>query len=379
MAIPGLEPVATRRIDSSTYDVVEVLDERGNQWVLKAPRDAMLGAAMEGEVALLENLQGSGSERPLPFAVPRPRGFAPMPEGGRAMIYQFIPGQPLNVARLGAIAPEVARAISAIHSLPARVVEDAGMPTYTAGELREKRLAELDEAASTGRVPSALLSRWEAACEDVRLWQFQPVVVHGDLSPEAFLILQAKVVGIIDWASAHVGDPATDLAPLLAGAPESAMDVLLDAYQETRGQEDPHLLARAVLASELALLRWLMHGIHTGDDDVIQDAAAMLAELDYAVEEAGPIAEIGLEPEELPEPELPPEAESAAEDEEVIEEDAADSQDAADVQDGGDPDQVRSAASPGSGAIPLGSHEPESVGPDDEFPTIEIRREDLEH
>lgn len=365
MAIPGLEPVATRRIDSSTYDVVEVLDERGDQWVVKAPRATMLGAAMEGEVALLEHLQASTLERPLPFAVPRPRGFAPLPEGGRAMVYQFIPGQHLNVARLGAIAPEVAATISAIHSLPTQVVEDAGMPTYTAEELRDKRLTELDAAAGTGRVPAALLDRWESACEDVRLWRFRPVVVHGDLSAEAFLVLQAKVVGVVDWASAHVGDPATDLAPLLASSPEPAMERLFEAYQGVRGSEDPHLLARAVLASELALLRWLMHGIHTGSDAVVQDAAAMLTELDHAVAEAGPIAEIGLEPAELPGSEPFAEADVRAE---------------VEVQPGAGEDSgpVRSSASPGSGAIPLGSHEAEDVGPDDDFPTIEIRHEDLE-
>lgn len=389
--------MATRQVDSFTYDVVEVLDERGNQWVVKAPRATMLGAAMEGEVALLENLRGAGATPPLPFAVPQPRGFAPLPEGGRAMVYELIPGQPLNVARLGAIAPEVAGAIAAVHALPTRIVEDSGLPTYSAAEYRAKRLAELDDAAGTGRVPAGLLNRWEAACEDVRLWQFRPTVVHGDLGPEAFLILSAKVVGVIDWASAHVGDPAVDLAPLLAGAPESAMDVLLDAYQEARGVEDPHLLARSVLASELALLRWLMHGVRTDNDDVVQDAVAMLAELDYAVAEAGPIAEVGLLPEEAPEPgpehaiDLPAE-EPAGAPEPAAAPESGESDGSGDSSDSGDSggtstiadsagaptDPVPSAASPGSGAIPLGTHEHSGVGPDDDLPTVEIRREDLD-
>ncbi len=304
MAVPGLEPVATRGVDSSTdFDVAQIIDARDRRWTIKAPRSVISGAAMEGEFALLENLAVEADEGALPFDVPRPHGFAPLPEGGRAMVFPQIAGHPLNAPRVAGIAVKVAHAIASLHGLPTRVLEDTGLPTFSANECRERRLAELDEAASTGRVPAQLLERWEAACEDVRVWRFVPTVVHGDLAPEHILTHGQEVSGVIEWASAHVGDPADDLAPLLAEAPEAAMDRLLDSYHSARGVEDEYFLARAVLASELAVLRWLMHGVRTESAEIIDDAAGMLRELASLTEDAEPIAHIGVATEETGEPE----------------------------------------------------------------------------
>src|SRR5699024_12797764 len=67
------------------FDLARILDEDGRAWMVKAPRSVIAGAAMEGEVALLENLALAIDDGDLPFEVPRPAGFAPLPEGGRAM------------------------------------------------------------------------------------------------------------------------------------------------------------------------------------------------------------------------------------------------------------------------------------------------------
>lgn len=329
--------------------------------MVKAPRSVITGAAMEGEVALLENLALAIDDGDLPFEVPRPAGFAPLPEGGRAMVFPEIAGRALSVQQLAGMATSVAEAIAALHSLPIGVLAETGLPTYSAQEYRERRLSEVDEAAATGHVPGSLLQRWEDACEDVRLWRFIPTLVHGDLLPEHILTTGADVVGVIEWAAAQVGDPADDLAPLLAAAPEEAIDTLLEAYCAARGVEDEHLLARAVLASELAVLRWLMHGVRSHDADVIADAVHMLEELAAATEEADPIASIGVAPEEpAPAPAMetgPPPA--------------------------GAEESARSFAAPGSGAIPLGepaAEESESRvwlrseehGVDDDMPTVEL-------
>src|SRR5699024_6048762 len=142
------------------------------------------------------------------------------------------------------------------------VVAEAGLPAYTAEEYRLRRLSEVDEAATTGHVPPRLLSRWEAALEDVRLWRVRATPVHGDLAAEHVIIRDRRVGGIVDGSDARVADPADDLAWLLAAAPEQALDSILEAYALARTEGgDDQLLPRAVLASELALVRWLMHGV----------------------------------------------------------------------------------------------------------------------
>jgi len=59
------------------------------------------------------------------------------------------------------------------------------------------------------------------------------------------------------------------------------LDSVMEAYTMGRRElRDPHLLDRARLASELALLRWLMYGVRTENADVIEDGRGMLADLE---------------------------------------------------------------------------------------------------
>lgn len=284
-AIPGLDVVATRspQHDGADFAVTGVLDSGGRRWIVRCPQHAAAGAALEGEVALLERLAEAVDDGVLPFAVPRPAGFAALPEGGRAMVYRELLGRPVDVARLTPgprLAARLARAIAAIHELPAGMVEAAGLPVYDAESYRLRRLAELDEAAATGYVPPALLRRWERALEDVALWRFRATPVHGDLAADHVLVANDDVEGIVDWSDARVADPADDLAWLVASAPEPALDAILEAYSLARTERgDDHLLERATLASELALARWLLHGVRSDDRTVVADAAQMLAEL----------------------------------------------------------------------------------------------------
>lgn len=265
-------------------DAAVVLAADGRRWVVRAPRTATAGAALEAEVVLLRALAAHVESGALPFAVPVPAGFAPLPEGGRAMVHPLLRGRPLPLEQLGpgpGLAAEVGRGIARIHELPVEVVEDAGLPTYDAGAYRERRLAEVDEAARTGRVPGGLLRRWEHALEDVAMWRFQPTVTHGDLTTDHVLCVRDEVTAVLGWSEAKVADPADDLAWLLVAAPHEAVDPILESYAMHRTEmRDPHLADRALLAGELALARWLLHGVRNDDAEVVDDATAMLVELD---------------------------------------------------------------------------------------------------
>src|SRR5699024_4959316 len=164
-AIPGLDVIAALppRVPGADFDVAAVLDSERNRWVVRAPRTAAAGAAMEGEIAVLHHLGQAADDGRLGFQVPRPAGFAALPEGGRAMIYPELVGSPLRVDDIGpgpGLAAEVGRALARLHELDTLVVADAGLPTYDADTYRRRRLNELDEAARTGHVPASLLRRW---------------------------------------------------------------------------------------------------------------------------------------------------------------------------------------------------------------------------
>lgn len=281
-AEPGLVPVSTRPTagEGGDFDTAVVTDTQHRHWIVRAPRRPSAGASLESELTLLARLR----EQDLPFAVPDPRRTVALPEGGRAMVYPYLAGHRLHPGDLGpgpGLAAAFGRALAALHEVPPSVVEDAGLPSYGADEYRTRRMAELDTAAATGHVPRGLLTRWEKALEDVGRWRFQPTVVHGDLAPEHVLVHDGDVVGLLDFGDAKVADPADDLAFVAVGADERALDAVLESYAVARlEQPDRHLADRARLAGELALTRWLLHGVRSEDKAVVDDAIGMLRELD---------------------------------------------------------------------------------------------------
>jgi len=283
-AVKGLEPVTVR--DHSGHakdvDVALVEDSTGREWVVRCPRTTAAGARLESEGRLLAALAGW-----LPYSVPQVEGSAALPEGGRAVVHRVLSGSPVVPADLvpgPGVTAALGRALAAIHDVPERLVADTGLPVYTAEEYRLRRLAELDRAAVSGHVPSALLTRWERALEEAGAWRFVPCVVHGDLAAENVLVEGTRVVGVLEWAETRIADPADDFAWLASGATPQALESVLEAYTVTRrGEPDKDLLRRARLASELAVARWLLHGVNTDDEAVVEDAVNMLNDLDAAV------------------------------------------------------------------------------------------------
>lgn len=292
LAVPGLDVHAVQPCSAPDgFDAATAIDSEQRRWVVRAPATLAAGAALEAEVAFLAALEGYVDDGRLPFEVPRAAGFAPLPEGGRAVVYPDLPGHPLRVERIvpgPGLSASLGRSVGALHELPVSIVERAGLPVYSAQEYRERRLSEVDAAASTGRVPVGLLRRWERALEDVAMWRFSPTITHTALSAETFLVRSGQVSAISDFAEVQVGDPADDLAWLLVTAPHDAVDSILEAYQLRRTElTDAHLVDRALLASELALARWLLHGVRTKDDEIVEDAVGMLADLERASTEVG--------------------------------------------------------------------------------------------
>jgi aminoglycoside phosphotransferase (APT) family kinase protein len=268
---------------SDDVDTALVDDDLKRQWVVRAPRTAAAGARLEQETTLLDILTSW-----LPFALPQVAGTATLRTGGRAVVHRQLPGQAMNPGQLAdeeGLARALGQAVAAIHDLPPRLIEEVGLPVYGAEEYRFRRLAEVDRAAATGKVPTRLLGRWEQAVEEIGAWRFVPCCVHGDLGLESVLVDGQKVVGILDWSEARVADPADDLAWLVISAEEPVLSCVLESYTAARHEKpDGDLLRRARLAGELSMARWLLHGVNTDDAAIVEDALGMLSDLDAAVD-----------------------------------------------------------------------------------------------
>lgn len=291
--VPGLDPVSVEALPSvpdQDYDVAFVQDSEHRRWVVRAPRSEAAGARMDLTVTLLQLLA-----RRLPFSVPSPRGFVELKGGGRAMVYPYLPGHNLAFDELPpgpGPAAELGRALAALHNTDVRLFDEAGMPTYDTEAYRRRRLTELDRAAESGRVPTALLARWERALEDVALWKFAPTCVHGDLTGDQVLAVfeddsdssTGRIRGLTGWEDAKVADPADDFAALVDEADPAALETVLEAYAHARVERpDPNLLVRARLASELAVLAELMRADARGDAAAVEGLSGRLRRLDDEV------------------------------------------------------------------------------------------------
>lgn len=289
-AVPGLDPVSVVGVVQRAghrFESAFVRDTEARQWVVRAPISAADGAQMDVCVALLELLS-----RRLPFSVPTPTGFAPLSKGGRAVVYPYIPGRPLDFAHLPAgpgVAAELGRALAALHNIDLALCEEAGLTSYDPDTYRTRRLSDLDRAAATGHVPAALLARWEQSLEDVSLWRFAPTPTHGDLTGEEVLAVfdddhdaaTGRIRGMTGWENAKVADPADDFATLVTQSAPAAFDSVLEAYAHARDDRpDMYLERRARLAGELQLVAELLTAVGSHDEGGVTACAQKLRQLE---------------------------------------------------------------------------------------------------
>ena len=303
-AVPGLTPTAVSSApdDPADFDSALLLDSEGKRWRVRSPRHAEASARLETEFLVLQAFV-PGIRAELPFLMPTVAGT--VRQGPLStFVYSHLAGATRSVEDLSsgsaALAREIGAALAAIHDLPRYLVSNADLPSYTPNEFRQRRLNELDQAATTGKIPPLLLRRWEHAMEDVSLWRFNPCVVHGDLHEDNLLVDGDRVTAVTGWTDLRIGDPADDMAWLVASNEQDFVAAVLKHYTSSRRDvPDAHLLRRAALSAEFALAQYLVKGLAAGDPDMIHEAESMLTVLADDVAEHGG-QPISVEPLPLP-------------------------------------------------------------------------------
>lgn len=264
--------------DNFTYG--EVIDAQGGRYWVKYPLNNHAALTLEAEIGVAHSLLEQLREGKLPFDVVRPRGFAPLSKGGRALVARVPVGIPREFSHYSRNqARQLGRALASIHSLPPQVATDAGLASLSTEDCRRRMLSMLHEVDQASPLPSLLRRRWEAALENRALWDFHPRFIHGDLDSSTVLWEGNTLATVLGFGEAHVGDPARDFARL-RDVPPQACDELFDAYENTLGVNiEPSTLERADLLYELSIAEWLLHGVSLKDDAIIAEAHEMLLDL----------------------------------------------------------------------------------------------------
>ena len=208
--------------DGFDFKVV-LVDDR---WVVRIPRRDQVLPALEQEIMLLPVLESA-----LPVAVPH---FEHISHDPSFVVYPLIDGTPL-------IDEDPAGVRGFLESLH-RVQTDV-LP-----------LLDPDERSRAQKL----------FAEVETLTGFDPCVTHSDLGAEHLLVRAGKLVGVIDWGDARLGDPALDYSWLLHG-PFPNWDV------------DPELRRRAHFYHRLAPFFSVHYGVFTNRPAYVEQALATLS------------------------------------------------------------------------------------------------------
>jgi len=92
--------------------------------------------------------------------------------------------------------------------------------------------------------------------------EYTPVLINGDLTDYHLLYdeREKKLNGIIDFGSAGIGDPATDIACLLLQYGENFVSRIVPYYSKI-----PQMIDKARFIASTFPLQWALGGIRTGD------------------------------------------------------------------------------------------------------------------
>lgn len=279
--IPGIIPVATRLVSTaeSDIDTAQVRDDRNRMWVVTNPTTPAAGARVAKDVEVLEAL--SGTE--LAPLIQSPQGFASIPEGGRAVIALALEGEVLTmdeVSHTPELAGDMGRVLATIHNTPQWATREAGVEEFSTAQIREQHRKNILRANAAHTLPAAVAQRWKLMLTNEQLWDFTPRFIHGSLSEERLRAANNSISGVLGWDNAAVGDPAVDIAWVLSSLDHEAFDTFFTAYTANLDiRPDTHLLERAQLAGEFAVLDWLLAGIDTGAEDIVDDALGMLDDI----------------------------------------------------------------------------------------------------
>jgi aminoglycoside phosphotransferase (APT) family kinase protein len=200
-----ITPVEADGVDNTTFRL-------GENMTVRLPSADRYAAQVDKEQRWLPVL---ARHLPLPIPTPLAKGA---PAKGYPMgwsIYRWLEGDPASVdqiADLGRFAIELAEFLAALY----RIDPAGGPPPGKHNFFRGGPLAVYDaETRSAIAVlkdeidAPALTEVWDTAMGAP--WNGPPVWLHGDVSADNLLVVDGRLIAVVDFGCSAVGDPACDL------------------------------------------------------------------------------------------------------------------------------------------------------------------------
>jgi aminoglycoside 2''-phosphotransferase len=278
---PELEVAPLRHFDTGFGSIVV---ETTDAVIFRIARHEWAAAGHAREAKLLPALHDR-----VPLAVPQPRWYAEPGTPGipfGAIGYRRLPGAPLSPERaevLGreTLARQLAAFLLALHRFPAEEAEELGLPHADRDvdglrAFRDEVLPPLENALAPDEY-RIVRAWWDRLLADPGVRRFTPTLRHGDLWYDHLLVDEPsrRLLGVVDWEAAALGDSALDFAALFHLGDDFA-EATLAAYAANGGNVDESLRHRIRRQWELRELGGIRKAVELNDDEELVDGIRKL-------------------------------------------------------------------------------------------------------
>lgn len=250
----------------------------GERWVLRIPRrsDVMPRATTEGR--LLQRVAPL-----LDVAVPDWRI-----QSSALIAYPLLPGEPgLSVGLDGSLdwhvdvedpiyTHSLGEFLAQLHSIDRQQVADTGIDIRTPDEVRQAIADDITQVSSEFQVAASLLDRWNTWLADDGFWPTTSVLTHGEVYPGHLLLTNQQIVGVLDWTTAAIGDPAQDFAFHRVLMSDKAFAATVQRYIEYGGNVGPKFAEHCTELYSISPINYGIYALTTGDPAHVRAAAAAL-------------------------------------------------------------------------------------------------------
>jgi aminoglycoside phosphotransferase (APT) family kinase protein len=187
---------------------IEHPDGQTTKLIVRRPGDEDLKRnprAAEDEFELLRTLQSTDLATPKPYHLDPSGEIFPTP----CLVIEYVEGEmEFCPSDLSAYAHQLATHLAKIHRVDLSVLDLSFLPRQANGctENLSLRTAEVDGSLDAERIRDALASAWPLPQRNAS------ALLHGDFWPGNLLWQKGRLVAVIDWENAKLGDPLADLA-----------------------------------------------------------------------------------------------------------------------------------------------------------------------
>ncbi|MGV8963431.1 MAG: Mph(E)/Mph(G) family macrolide 2'-phosphotransferase [Candidatus Saccharimonadaceae bacterium] len=262
------------------FKVGFAIDIIGQQWLLRIPRRNDMGEQIEKEKRILELVKKHLSVEVPDWQISSPELVAyPMLKYNPVLTFN---AETYEVSwHMDKDSPEyitsLAKTLVEIHSIPEIEVWGNDLKIMKSSNLRPEIATHLQLVKSEIGISEQLETRYRKWLDNDALWADFTQFIHGDLYAGHVLASKEGIVsGIIDWSTAHIGDPAIDFSGHATVFGEESLKVLIMEYEKQGGKVWDKLYEQTLERAAAAPLAYGFFALETQDESHIAGAKVQL-------------------------------------------------------------------------------------------------------